>query len=174
MPRTVSSSSTGIRGMLSIFPSRAANKSSNSETTSRGAGPLPLQPCLIPMATRNPPPMRSPHGFRTTPLETQSPAPRLQERAFAPLLPRAQGRLLPPEPQPQPRKLVVPLLRLRRHQLPHPPAGMYRFLPNFFSPSDSEDHCSASAEWGQCGGIGWTGCTSCASGTTCQQLNACE
>ncbi|KAJ6506808.1 glycoside hydrolase superfamily [Mycena sanguinolenta] len=30
----------------------------------------------------------------------------------------------------------------------------------------------ASAEWGQCGGIGWTGCTSCASGTTCQQLNA--
>ncbi|KAF7341846.1 Beta-xylanase [Mycena sanguinolenta] len=30
----------------------------------------------------------------------------------------------------------------------------------------------ASAEWGQCGGIGWTGCTSCVSGTTCQQLNA--
>jgi len=30
----------------------------------------------------------------------------------------------------------------------------------------------ASAEWGQCGGIGWTGCTSCASGTSCSQINA--
>ncbi|KAJ3507492.1 hypothetical protein NLJ89_g6274 [Agrocybe chaxingu] len=25
--------------------------------------------------------------------------------------------------------------------------------------------------WGQCGGIGWTGPTSCVSGTTCVQLN---
>ncbi|KAJ7622068.1 glycoside hydrolase [Roridomyces roridus] len=31
-----------------------------------------------------------------------------------------------------------------------------------------------SAEWGQCGGTGWTGCNSCASGTTCQVLNPCE
>ncbi|KAJ7195143.1 glycoside hydrolase superfamily [Mycena haematopus] len=30
----------------------------------------------------------------------------------------------------------------------------------------------ASAIYGQCGGIGWTGCTACASGTTCQDLNA--
>ncbi|KAJ7624355.1 hypothetical protein FB45DRAFT_82061 [Roridomyces roridus] len=28
-----------------------------------------------------------------------------------------------------------------------------------------------SAEWGQCAGIGWTGCNGCASGTTCQVLN---
>ncbi|KAJ7096565.1 glycoside hydrolase superfamily [Mycena belliarum] len=28
-----------------------------------------------------------------------------------------------------------------------------------------------SAEWGQCGGMGWTGCTACASGTTCQVSN---
>ncbi|KAF7373630.1 Endo-1,4-beta-xylanase [Mycena sanguinolenta] len=31
---------------------------------------------------------------------------------------------------------------------------------------------SCSAEWGQCGGIGWTGATCCASGTTCQALNS--
>ncbi|KAK7059977.1 beta-xylanase [Favolaschia claudopus] len=29
-----------------------------------------------------------------------------------------------------------------------------------------------SAEWGQCGGMGWTGCTACASGTTCKVSNA--
>ncbi|KAJ7491727.1 glycoside hydrolase superfamily [Mycena galericulata] len=29
-----------------------------------------------------------------------------------------------------------------------------------------------SAEYGQCGGIGWTGCNACASGTTCSVLNA--
>ncbi|KAJ7610089.1 hypothetical protein FB45DRAFT_875903 [Roridomyces roridus] len=29
-----------------------------------------------------------------------------------------------------------------------------------------------SAHWGQCGGIGWTGCNGCVSGTTCQVLNA--
>ncbi|TBU33420.1 endo-1,4-beta-xylanase C precursor [Dichomitus squalens] len=28
-----------------------------------------------------------------------------------------------------------------------------------------------SAEWGQCGGIGWTGATTCVSGTTCTVLN---
>ncbi|EPS44452.1 hypothetical protein H072_1549 [Dactylellina haptotyla CBS 200.50] len=28
-----------------------------------------------------------------------------------------------------------------------------------------------SAQWGQCGGIGFTGCTTCAAGTTCQVLN---
>ncbi|KAF7327207.1 Glycoside hydrolase [Mycena kentingensis (nom. inval.)] len=28
-----------------------------------------------------------------------------------------------------------------------------------------------SAEWGQCGGQGWTGCLACDSGTTCTQLN---
>jgi len=28
------------------------------------------------------------------------------------------------------------------------------------------------AAWGQCGGSGWTGCTVCASGTTCKVLNA--
>ncbi|KAJ7025635.1 carbohydrate esterase family 1 and carbohydrate-binding module family 1 protein [Mycena alexandri] len=31
-----------------------------------------------------------------------------------------------------------------------------------------------SAEFGQCGGSGWTGCKLCATGTTCQELNACE
>ncbi|KAJ7270638.1 putative endo-1, 4-beta-xylanase B precursor [Mycena haematopus] len=31
---------------------------------------------------------------------------------------------------------------------------------------------SCSAEYGQCGGIGWAGATCCASGTTCQQLNS--
>ncbi|EPS43036.1 hypothetical protein H072_2971 [Dactylellina haptotyla CBS 200.50] len=31
--------------------------------------------------------------------------------------------------------------------------------------------CTVSA-WGQCGGSGWTGCTTCASGTTCKVLNA--
>jgi len=31
---------------------------------------------------------------------------------------------------------------------------------------------TCSAEWGQCGGIGWTGATCCASGTTCQEANA--
>ncbi|KAJ7615561.1 acetyl xylan esterase [Roridomyces roridus] len=29
-----------------------------------------------------------------------------------------------------------------------------------------------SAEYGQCGGIGWTGCNGCVSGTTCQVLNS--
>lgn len=29
-----------------------------------------------------------------------------------------------------------------------------------------------SAHWGQCGGIGWTGCTGCVSGTTCTYSNA--
>ncbi|OBZ72074.1 Endo-1,4-beta-xylanase C [Grifola frondosa] len=29
-----------------------------------------------------------------------------------------------------------------------------------------------SAEWGQCGGIGWTGATTCVAGTTCTVLNA--
>ncbi|KAF7339197.1 Beta-xylanase [Mycena venus] len=28
-----------------------------------------------------------------------------------------------------------------------------------------------SAEWGQCGGIGWTGCNSCIAGTACQVIN---
>ncbi|KZV79533.1 FAD/NAD(P)-binding domain-containing protein [Exidia glandulosa HHB12029] len=28
-----------------------------------------------------------------------------------------------------------------------------------------------SQKWGQCGGIGWTGCTACASGSTCQKQN---
>ncbi|KAH8649316.1 glycoside hydrolase family 7 protein [Xylariales sp. PMI_506] len=31
--------------------------------------------------------------------------------------------------------------------------------------------CAAVAHYGQCGGIGFTGCTSCATGYTCQQLN---
>jgi len=31
---------------------------------------------------------------------------------------------------------------------------------------------SCSAEYGQCGGIGWEGATCCASGTTCQELNS--
>ncbi|KAF3938732.1 Endoglucanase-4 [Dactylella cylindrospora] len=31
--------------------------------------------------------------------------------------------------------------------------------------------CTVSA-WGQCGGQGWTGCTTCASGLTCKVLNA--
>ncbi|OCH95076.1 glycoside hydrolase [Obba rivulosa] len=29
-----------------------------------------------------------------------------------------------------------------------------------------------SAEWGQCGGIGWTGATTCVSGTVCTELNS--
>ena len=28
------------------------------------------------------------------------------------------------------------------------------------------------AEWGQCGGQGWTGATTCVSGTTCTVINA--
>lgn len=28
------------------------------------------------------------------------------------------------------------------------------------------------AEWGQCGGIGWTGATTCVAGTTCTVMNA--
>ncbi|KAI0689890.1 endoglucanase [Cytidiella melzeri] len=28
------------------------------------------------------------------------------------------------------------------------------------------------SEWGQCGGIGWTGATTCVAGTTCSELNA--
>jgi endo-1,4-beta-xylanase len=31
---------------------------------------------------------------------------------------------------------------------------------------------SCSAEWGQCGGLGWTGPTCCVSGTTCSEQNA--
>ncbi|KAK6340604.1 hypothetical protein TWF696_008929 [Orbilia brochopaga] len=30
--------------------------------------------------------------------------------------------------------------------------------------------CTVGA-WGQCGGVGWTGCTNCAGGTTCKALN---
>ncbi|KAJ6479633.1 glycoside hydrolase [Mycena sanguinolenta] len=39
------------------------------------------------------------------------------------------------------------------------------------TPTSSPTGCQ-SAEWGQCGGIGWTGCTSCASGTTCKFSNS--
>ncbi|KZW01382.1 glycoside hydrolase [Exidia glandulosa HHB12029] len=31
-----------------------------------------------------------------------------------------------------------------------------------------------SQKWGQCGGQGWTGCTLCAAGSTCQAQNQCE
>lgn len=31
---------------------------------------------------------------------------------------------------------------------------------------------TAAAHWAQCGGIGWTGATTCASGYTCTELNA--
>ena len=29
-----------------------------------------------------------------------------------------------------------------------------------------------SPEWGQCGGIGWTGATTCVAGTVCTVMNA--
>ncbi|KAH8652054.1 1, 4-beta cellobiohydrolase [Xylariales sp. PMI_506] len=35
-----------------------------------------------------------------------------------------------------------------------------------------EERQSCAALYGQCGGIGWTGATCCASGSTCQELNA--
>lgn len=31
---------------------------------------------------------------------------------------------------------------------------------------------ATAAHWGQCGGIGWTGATTCASGYTCTEINA--
>jgi hypothetical protein len=34
--------------------------------------------------------------------------------------------------------------------------------------------CSSVAIYGQCGGLGYTGCTTCASGSTCQVGNTCE
>ncbi|KAI1823486.1 hypothetical protein F4861DRAFT_316132 [Xylaria intraflava] len=37
-------------------------------------------------------------------------------------------------------------------------------------PTSTTPSCS-SPQYAQCGGIGWTGCTTCASGTTCQMLN---
>ncbi|KAF7334598.1 Glycoside hydrolase [Mycena venus] len=38
------------------------------------------------------------------------------------------------------------------------------------TPTSSPTGC-LSAEWGQCAGIGWTGCTGCAAGTACQFVN---
>jgi len=38
--------------------------------------------------------------------------------------------------------------------------------------TSSSSSGSCAAHWGQCGGIGWTGATCCASGTTCQSSNA--
>jgi hypothetical protein len=39
------------------------------------------------------------------------------------------------------------------------------------SASQTTSGC-VSAKWGQCAGMGWTGCTSCISGTTCTYSNA--
>jgi hypothetical protein len=49
---------------------------------------------------------------------------------------------------------------------------MYHFIGGIGGSIDGE--FSVSAIFDQCGGIGWTGCTVCASGTTCNVLNPCE
>jgi hypothetical protein len=42
--------------------------------------------------------------------------------------------------------------------------------PTTSSSPTSPPTCTV-AKWGQCGGLGWTGCTTCAAGSTCNKAN---
>ncbi|VBB73143.1 Putative Glycoside Hydrolase Family 61 [Podospora comata] len=63
------------------------------------------------------------------------------------------GGSSPVEPQPQPQPTTT-LVTSTRAPVATQPAGC------------------AVAKWGQCGGNGWTGCTTCAAGSTCNTQNA--
>ncbi|KAB5583492.1 hypothetical protein GE09DRAFT_1167437 [Coniochaeta sp. 2T2.1] len=44
-------------------------------------------------------------------------------------------------------------------------------VPNQTTTTIPGPSCNPVGKWGQCGGIGYTGCTTCASGSTCQKSN---
>lgn len=55
-----------------------------------------------------------------------------------------------------------------------PPASSTTLKTSTTSSRTSSAPTCTQTHWGQCGGIGYTGCTTCTSGTTCQYGNDCE
>jgi hypothetical protein len=73
-----------------------------------------------------------------------------------------EGSSSPPPPPPPPPANSPP---------PPPPAASTTTFHTTTTTTGSSAGCTGSA-YAQCGGIGWTGCTSCASGSTCSAGNA--
>lgn len=57
---------------------------------------------------------------------------------------------------------------------PPPPASSTTFSTTRRSSTTSSSPSCTQTHWGQCGGIGYSGCKTCTSGTTCQYSNDCS